>query len=53
LRRGGTNLAYGTGVHQDYGIFPDEIYEQFIAYQPDGSPELADLWKNKFDSEDV
>ena len=52
LRRGrDTRMpAYGRGVHQDYGLTPDDYVESVEAYT---SPEVGRLWRDRWSREDV
>ena len=51
-RRGpGTpNPTYAAGVHQDYGISPDDYEEGLLAFT---TPEMARGWRRRFDMDDV
>lgn len=52
MRRGpGTpNPEYGGGVHQDFGRTPDDYQE---AIQVFASPEIAQLWRDRYEQDDV
>ena len=52
MRRGpGTpNPIYAGGVHQDYGLTPDDYQESIEVFT---SPEIGRLWRERFEREDV
>ena len=52
MRRGPRtpNPVYGAGVHQDYGLFPDDFAESLEAF---ATPEIARWWRRRFDQDDV
>jgi len=52
LRRGpGTaNAFYGAGVHQDYGLTPEDYQEGIEAFT---TPEIAQGWRDRYEQDDV
>jgi len=52
VRRGpGTpNPQYALGVHQDFGLTPDDYQEAIEAFT---SPELGQAWRDRYDHDDV
>ena len=52
MRRGpGTpNPFYGAGVHQDYGLLPEDYEESLEAF---ATPEIARWWRHRFEQDDV
>ena len=52
IRRGpGTaNPTYAGGVHQDFGLTPDDFQETMEAFT---SPEIGRFWRDRFDRDDV
>ena len=54
IRRGPGADGYGTGVHQDYGVTPDDFEANLAAFTagtPHGS--VAGQWREKFDADRV
>jgi hypothetical protein len=51
IRRGpNTGNIYANGVHQDYGLTPDDYQESLEAFS---SPEFAASWRERFDRPEV
>ncbi|MDV6331856.1 CmcJ/NvfI family oxidoreductase [Asticcacaulis sp. 201] len=51
VRRGpGTHNPYALGVHQDYGLTPDDYQESLEAFS---SPEVGQSWRQRFDRPEV
>ena len=52
LRRGpGTpNPEYAGGVHQDFGLTPDDYQENIQVF---ASPEIAQIWRSRYEQDDV
>ena len=47
---GTANPTYALGVHQDYGLSPDDYQESLLAFT---TPEIARGWRQRFDMDDV
>ena len=52
LRRGPetANPYYGSGVHQDFGVTPDDYQESLASF---ASNEVAQVWRNRYEQDDV
>jgi hypothetical protein len=48
--RGTANPAYGNGVHQDFGLTPEDYRQSIEAFT---SPEIARYWRARYDREEV
>lgn len=50
VRRGPGASGYAQGIHNDYGITPDDYQESLEAYS---TPEYATAWRQRFDRPEV
>ena len=50
VRRGPTAAGYAQGIHNDYGLTPDDYQESLEAYS---TPEYASAWRQRFDRPEV
>lgn len=52
MRRGpgSANPFYGSGVHSDYGLTPDDYQESLEAFS---TPEIARGWRHRYEQDDV